>query len=424
MGVNIQYEGDTIFLNYQISDNASWIDVRIAIDGYVNLKKRFHFRYEDIQYKEYGSDFSMVKFVIAKLNGEYFEIPKHIFGTTNNILIHKEKKIAKKYFRIIVEKKLFYSIEEIIQKQVIIGGAHEGAISFDGFVRIVQTLPTDTEIDLYIKKRTSNILNDYVENVRDYGKRYEKYLERKQKETPVQHTLVAVSQYEYEKYKFVLELLNKMLCDYDGYVERDWRNEIIQIVALIYPQYTVSVKELCIKGTVREKAENRYIDIALFDINGNIDVLEIKRPCDEIPLLSKTTYRDNYLPSKDLAGAIMQVEKYIYNLRRMGKEGEKRLTCRLHDKYRHVPGVLDMKVRITNPRGMIIMGRSNCLSDDEKNDFEIIRRKYANIADIITYDDLIQRLESLMSKFCYREKSTKRGFPMSIDSLDIDAWQH
>ena len=101
----------------------------------------------------------------------------------------------------------------------------------------------------------------------------------------------------------------------------------------------------------------------------------------------------------------MQVEKYIYNLRRMGKEGEKRLTIKLHKKYKHIPGILDMKVRITNPRGMIIMGRSNSLSDEQKNDFEIIRRKYANIVDIITYDDLIHRLESLISKFSYREIS-------------------
>lgn len=409
MNVDIEYDGEIILLNYQCEGNendTTWVDEEIDNNGFVTiLHKCCCFYGVDIHNREYEPSGHAVKFVVAKLNGEYFEIQKHVFNTNNNILIHKDKKIAKKYFRIIIEKRLFRSLEEIVQSRVVIGGTKEGAIPFDDFIKIVQTLPTKTEIDLYIKKRISNILNDYLENVKDFGKRYEKYLERKQIETPTPHTLASVAQYEFEKYKFVLEQLNQMLQDYDGYIERDWRKEIIQIITLIYPQYTFSVKELCIKGTVREKAENRYLDIALFDINGNIDIVEIKRPCDEIPLLSRTTYRDNYVPSKDLAGAIMQVEKYIYNLRRMGKEGEKRLTIKLHKKYKHIPGILDMKVRITNPRGMIIMGRSNSLSDDQKNDFEIIRRKYANIVDIITYDDLIYRLESLISKFSYREIS-------------------
>jgi hypothetical protein len=48
---------------------------------------------------------------------------------------------------------------------------------------------------------------------------------------------------------------------------------------------------------------------------------------------------------------------------------------------------------------MVIIGRSKDFSDREKLDFEIIRRKYSNIMDIITYDDLINRLENIIKKF-------------------------
>ena len=48
---------------------------------------------------------------------------------------------------------------------------------------------------------------------------------------------------------------------------------------------------------------------------------------------------------------------------------------------------------------MIILGRDHNFAADQKFDFEIIKRKYANIVDIMTYDDLLQRLENIIAKF-------------------------
>ena len=36
-------------------------------------------------------------------------------------------------------------------------------------------------------------------------------------------------------------------------------------------------------------------------------------------------------------------------------------------------------------------------SEEQKKDFEITKRKYKNIIDIITYDDLLHRLETTIS---------------------------
>ena len=58
-----------------------------------------------------------------------------------------------------------------------------------------------------------------------------------------------------------------------------------------------------------------------------------------------------------------------------------------------------MEIRITNPKAMIIMGRSNNLTQEQKFDFEIFKRKYADIIDIITYDDLLNRLDRIISHF-------------------------
>jgi hypothetical protein len=50
-------------------------------------------------------------------------------------------------------------------------------------------------------------------------------------------------------------------------------------------------------------------------------------------------------------------------------------------------------IKITNPSGLIIMGRTVGLSEEQIQDFEVIKRKYKNVIDIITYDDLISRLK-------------------------------
>jgi hypothetical protein len=84
----------------------------------------------------------------------------------------------------------------------------------------------------------------------------------------------------------------------------------------------------------------------------------------------------------------MQIEKYIFNLNRWGEKGEKKLT----EKYRALlPDGFEIK--ITNPGGLIIMGRDHTLSAEQARDFEVIKRKFKNVLDIITYDDLLKRLK-------------------------------
>lgn len=56
-----------------------------------------------------------------------------------------------------------------------------------------------------------------------------------------------------------------------------------------------------------------------------------------------------------------------------------------------------MEIRITNPRAMLIMGRDHNLSNNQLFDFELFKRKYADIIDIITYDDLLRRLEHIIN---------------------------
>jgi ABC-type enterochelin transport system substrate-binding protein len=72
-------------------------------------------------------------------------------------------------------------------------------------------------------------------------------------------------------------------------------------------------------------------------------------------------------------------------------QGEKALNARYAAKL--PPG---MEIRISNPKAIIIVGRDQIggskMTGSQLLDFEVIKRKYANMMDIITYDDLLRRL--------------------------------
>lgn len=122
-------------------------------------------------------------------------------------------------------------------------------------------------------------------------------------------------------------------------------------------------------------------------------MIEIKKPFDKC-IVTEGQYRDNHIPLRELSGSVMQIEKYLYYLNRWGADGEAELT----KKYKsELPE--GFSIKITNPTGIIIMGRDNNLTDGQRRDFEVVKRKYKNIADIITYDDLLRRLKFVLEHF-------------------------
>ncbi|KDB05122.1 hypothetical protein U879_03125, partial [Defluviimonas sp. 20V17] len=145
------------------------------------------------------------------------------------------------------------------------------------------------------------------------------------------------------------------------------------------------------------------IDIALVDVNGNIDVIEIKKPEAGI-LLRKTPYRGNYVPTGTLSGTIMQAEKYLFHLSKGGPAAEEKITL----KFRKLLPP-NLRIRITNPKAMCILGRDRkdnghqVFNEGQSGDLEVIKRKYANMIDIITYDDLLRRLDNILASLKRRK---------------------
>lgn len=117
--------------------------------------------------------------------------------------------------------------------------------------------------------------------------------------------------------------------------------------------------------------------------------MEIKVPTVDI-LSKKPSYRNNYVPSREFAGIVQQMEKYVYCLNALNKEKSSFFT----KLSRLLPsGIIP---QVVNPQGILLLGRSNNFDEQQTRDFELIKRQYKNVADIMTYDDLIERFERII----------------------------
>ncbi|MCK7591320.1 DUF4263 domain-containing protein [Subsaxibacter sp. CAU 1640] len=282
---------------------------------------------------------------------------------------------------------LLSQIDKYFNKDVFIGGKNEDKLPIEEFENLIKIFPNTHEISLYRQAKVTSVLKNYFDNIPDKEEGYKLYLNKK---VPVYQSKLRKTFKDAEilKYETILEKLKNMLSNEVDYSEPQWQEEILQIILLLFPKYIAVFKEVRFNDVYNNKI--RRLDYGLIDFMGNLDLVEIKIPFDK-SIVSVSPYRENHIPNRDLSGTIMQIEKYIYYLNKTGRKGEKQLT----EKYKkELPKNLEIK--ITNPNGMIIMGRDINLTKQQLSDFEIIKRKYKNIIDIFTYDDLLRRLEIMV----------------------------
>lgn len=302
--------------------------------------------------------------------------------------------INKKTFIATGNISIFRKIDRLVKEQIVIGGDRKNAIPIEDFKKLLQNFPSKTTLEHFANSRISVILKEYLGTITDAEKKLNDHL-KKQKPIKSSYKVNLLQKYEVRKYEYIRERISEMLKDSVSYSEEEWQKLMLGFLLIIFPKYVAVLEKLHIKDhyTMPGKSTDRYIDLTLVDANGNIDIIEIKKPFPNC-LLSTYKYRDNFTPRKELSGSVMQAEKYIFHLNKWGAEGEKQINAK------HASGIpTGMQIKITNPKAIIILGRDHDFAEDQKFDFEIIKRKYANIMDIMTYDDLLRRLENIIAKF-------------------------
>lgn len=330
-------------------------------------------------------------FVLGKLSGEYFQINNRIVNTTNTFYFHKSMSFAHRLFVAERNISILRKMDQLVSEDVYVGGELENAIPESVYLELLKKFPNSREMKKYAEARIGACLKEYFETANDTERIYQKYLNKKVPSSG-SNIIATVQPQELAKYEMLLEKLNDLLKDSSA-SENRWQDEILAIVRLLYPKYILAFKSVPIKGL---RGADREIDIMLVDANGNVDLIEIKKPSFDIGLVTERTYSNNHVPLRALSGAIMQLEKYILYFNRSGQAGEEKLTEYCNRKHRLPP---KMQIRIINPKGIIIMGLETNLTETQIEDFEVIKRKYKNVIDIITYDDLLRRLEFIIWQF-------------------------
>jgi hypothetical protein len=395
--IKISKQADRLLLTYVPDgfNNGRWIDEKLKQDDKVTLRRTFTFTTGDLvsqpQQVDDEDDAERI-FKLGAAEDGYYRIDKAILGLKYDLLLDKAMTLDSQVFVANRDISIFRKIDELSDEQIIVGGANENAIPLIDFELLIQTFPTSTELTHYARSRISRVLKDYFGTLSDAEGKLNSYLARKKRLVATSRNSI-LENFELQKFEYIHSELEGMLKAVDSYLEKDWQKKILELLLFVFPKYIAVLENVHIKDfySKPDKVTNRYIDLMLVDANGNIDIIEVKKPFANA-LLSRSKYRDNHTPRTELAGSVMQAEKYLFHLNKWGQAGEREI---YEKRKSELPDGMELK--ITNPKAMILLGRDNDFSGDQRFDFEIIRRKYANMIDIMTYDDLLRRLENIIA---------------------------
>jgi len=367
------------------------IDKKLSNNEIIGLSwKCFHvrneYRHQNTEVKDGVIEYH---FTIGQLEENYYHITKEAIGIDFELFIHKSIQLTRKYFVAVRNIAIFPRIGQLGISTLHIGGEAPDALPNDIYKKLLKNFPNTTELNKYAQARISSIIRQYIQTDIDGEASYNKYLNKKPSHTGEQLGAY-FAEYEKEKFDRLHTKMNDMLASTARYNETQWQKEILQIILFLYPKYIRAFREAPVVDSISHKT--RKIDFLLVDASGYIDAIEIKKPFDGC-LVTPKLYRDNHVPMRELSGTVMQIEKYLYHLNRWGVAGEQKLNETYSDS---LPKGLSIK--IVNPAGLIIMGRDCNLTPDQRNDFEVIRRKYRNVLDIMTYDDILRRLETIRNQ--------------------------
>ncbi len=328
-----------------------------------------------------------LRFYIGVVGEAYTQLDSEVFGTDDSFYFGNEINLKPEMFTAYRNISILRKIDEVIERDFYIGGDWENhnGISKETFDNLLEKFPKTAELDKYAHKRIASIIKDYFPECDKYEAIYEKFV--KSKNSSYASSVSGISKFnvqiELEQFTVAYQELMDMLNRYEAIDEKQWQKKIHNILQLLYPKYICCAREIKFYGGKKDKQP----DFLLVDANGFVDILEIKKA--DVRML--TQYRNNYVATREISGAIQQIEKYIFCLNSSDKAKEdvsKKLTEFLPE---------GVEVKIVNPQGILLAGRSNEFTDEQKKDFELIKRQYKHVADIMTYDDLAQRLRNIIA---------------------------
>lgn len=402
-----------------------WIEEKLADDQEFKIYKTFSFSKKDLISKDEDSPIGYeYKFVFGEKVQNYFKIDKEKISATFDLYIDAslsidqswfvtssskrsryqdktgEEKSSSIYGNILYAFKNFYKHDKLFididsDSNFEDDGLHITQSTYKDFVKI---FPTATNV----KYQTLSIFTKLLKSELDVVNYEEIYGRYKSREISVRNKedIKTEEICKQEKVKFIYakdQLLKSLERSAVGeFIHEDEFSKLIaQIFCFLNPKYVKIQTKLNISDYTGARA-NCQADLSLIDCEGNIDLIEVKSPQAYPNLFRKRPYRNHYVPSGELSGAINQLEQYLKCLTKMTTEEISNKNPALQNEMGEI------KLKAVHPKGYIIFGRDSAsFNGDNVNqkrlDFELIKNTYKDVVDIITFDELIKRFERIIS---------------------------
>lgn len=279
-----------------------------------------------------------------------------------------------------------------------LGGTVNPNFNLNDIKKLQKGLVTQTELENYTDCQNSKFAKKYIStNSSKFGELLSKKQVMREEETPTitkdnKPVIKYINSFLKKKYDDLSTML-KADSAMSKWQERDYQNLLLEIFPFIFPHYTHFIREYGFKidGSSAKKADRPDFLAATSTLS--VDVIEIKTPYFRV--FKSGLYRGNYVFDSEVQGLISQVEKYIYNLERNAKREEPKITAKFK-KLTDFSCEKDESLHIRSPKAVVVIGRRP-ESKEQIRDFDIYKRRYQDIADFLTYDDILERTKNIMN---------------------------
>lgn len=178
---------------------------------------------------------------------------------------------------------------------------------------------------------------------------------------------------QYQSQKNAIDDFEEMLSQ--NLYEKDWQDWFKRNDWILGSEFVKILDE-------REIDSENIADYLMQAYDGFLDIIEIKRPADELQFWADKKDHKNYIPSSELTKAIIQATTYIFEVEREAN------SLKFLKRVGHVKTI--------KPRCVLLFGRSIDWNDEQCETYRILNSSFHNL-NIMTYDHVLKRAKRILN---------------------------
>ena len=404
--INIDIYNSKLVAIYSPENGIDWLYEKIDHGGNYKLKNTYIINKKNLVKLPYNDENDMsdiyesITFRIGTIRGNFIKLDKMTFNIDKDIYIDKSINIEPSFFTATKNISIISKLANVIDKELYIikdedydFDKQNNTLPISAYKTLIKTFPNDYELYKYSNMRIATQLENYFDNLDVIKRGYEDYLNKKLKSVQNAKFSQKTNALKLSLLIAARDELKQMLQNYPAYSEYDWQCKIKDILCILFPKYVHAIREVDF-GNVN--SFNKHPDFTMIDCNGYVDIMEIKRP-DDKQIIRESPNRNNFVPQKIFTDVVVQTTKYINALNQNQDRAKENILKKLKKDNPNTTLIKD-DIKINNPKGIILLGRSNKLTIEQKDDLELLRRQFKDVSEIMTYDDLFERFDNLIKK--------------------------